>query len=176
MSYSYSPYRTLTIPATITDNKTGTTYEVIPDADAEDPRGWLMPEEGALWILQSNYSTEEEYPPQNPVLEAMFEYLMRGYNYDDALKLALRHTRIFHPGRRYVGSVEYVRFDKSIWYKIAVVTDADVLEPSGLVSDWKAWARGDVWCVIPSDDDVPLSGIYADDEEDAFKQYLNLTR
>ena len=176
--YDYAPSHTVTYSATMTDKTTGHEYMIQQDTCADDPRNWLDSDDAALWIMDSNNLRRED-APDNLLTLTVREYIDRGHNLHNAVILAARWLNIFYPELFYTVRAGRKNLDRSTWYEYVVAVKgrgADESYLDGIVTEFEQWALGNVWVVVPvGTDEESMGGIYADDEEDAFEEYLAYT-
>lgn len=169
------------VPDRFKDEETGMGYDVRHDDDEPDPRdAWMVPADAtgltsAVHIFGSDHYNQsvDRSVPAHPAIRAFMYFWGRHDGDQDAIGTALhltrRYLRIWHPGLRTKIVAGHFDVDQSTWYDIVAASDPDTWgEPQGLIDQFLAWARGDVWGVIP-DEGESLWGIYADSPENALR-------
>lgn len=169
------------VPDRFKDEETGMGYDVRHDDDEPDPRdAWMVPADAtglssAVHIFGSDHYNQsvDRSVPAHPAIRAFMYFWGRHDGDQDAIGTALhltrRYLRIWHPGLRTKVVAGHFDVDQSTWYDIVAASDPDTWgEPQGLIDQFLAWARGDIWGVIP-DEGESLWGIYADSPENALR-------
>lgn len=174
MSLIHTPAHTTSHPDHFQEKLTGKGYDVVQDTDAEDPRGCIENEHAALWAYSQpslGSSVAGDMPEGNVAITAFAHY----FEYFDEVKsldITRRYLAVFHPEKQITVETHTIRgYSQSDWLDLVVATADGYGTPASHAEEFRMWAYGDVWTVIPDEGDA-VSGIYADDAEEALKFYL----
>lgn len=174
MTLIHSPARTTFHPDRFTDDETGIEYSVFADVDAEDPRTNMPSEHAALWVFReppTSRSVASKKPEGNLAIDAFAHYWAR-FDADKALRLTLRFLALYHPNSELRVSVSNIRGDsQGDWLNVVCAVTPGYGTPWGLMNEFRMWAFGDVWTVIP-DGGSGISGIYAESQEAAVEHFI----
>ena len=179
----------------VTDSDTlNTRYVVWQDEGPESPAEW---DDGSeVMVYRTAYNGRVDAPADE--LAIVFQRVLDQHN-DDTLALLVtqRYARIilgWSPARanESIDTKTAHGYSQSAWWDILIVR-YDHGYALALGDVWEQWARGDVWCVmletstvcdkgdthweatdIDGSDSHVISGIYADNAEDAVAEYLGM--
>lgn len=178
MSMTHTPAHSTSHPDRFEDETTGLGYNVYQDTYAEDPRSWIGDDEKvAVYVFNGPRGDKDAEVPGNVAAQAFARFYEL---WDEAKSLAVtrRWLAIFRE-ERYDLAVSTIRgYSQSDWAEVfaASVIDHEDGTPGygtaqGHIDQYSSWRWGDVWTVSPDEGDS-LSGIYADDAEEALRLYL----
>lgn len=170
MALTHTPSYTYTHPDYFLDEETDVGYTVYQDTYAEDPRGNVPDEHACVYVFRGPNGYRDDVP-ENIAAQAFnryFEY----FEADKSLALTKRWLAAFHPELKLDVLVTSANgYSQGEWRDVFAAVAEGYGTAESHVEEFRQWANGDVWIVDPDDDDA-LGGIYADDAEDAVKQYL----
>lgn len=173
MNLTHIPARTETHPDRFEDEDTGVGYAVIQDTDAEDPRNCIENEHAALWAYEQprfGSSVAGDMPTGNVAITA-FAHYYEYVNDTKALELTRRYLAVFHPEKKITVETHNIKgYSQSDWLDLIVATTEGYGTPESHANEFRMWAYGDVWTVIP-DKGEAMSGIYADGAEEALTYF-----
>ena len=166
-------------PAIVTEEETGRRFRVQQDNYAECPRGsWWSNEEVALWSYEVPRLLGSVLGERTDSMEAM-DVFEEVYDRTGDAEFAVKLVRRFLPiltgedGWK-VGLYEFRGYSQGDWGDWVIITSPEQ-EPERVGDNVAMWARGDVWQVteLGTDDEVgTIGGIYADNEQDAVREYM----
>lgn len=170
MSMTHTPAHSTSHPDRFEDETTGLGYDVFQDTDAEDPRKNIPDEHACVYVYRGPNGDRDEVP-ENLAAQAFnryFEY----FEADKSLALTKRWLAAYHPELKLDVIVTSANgYSQGDWRDVFAAVAEGYGTAESHVEEFRQWANGDVWVVDPDNDDA-LGGIYADDAEDAVKQYL----
>lgn len=173
MSLTHTPAYTSSHPDRFEDENTGWGYSVLQDIDAEDPRSWIEPEHAALWAYNQPrlaHSVAADKPSGNVAINVFARYVDE-HDEQTALELTRRYLAAFHPEEKIRIAIETITgYSQGDWLGMVAAVAEGYGTPESHIDTFRQWAFGDVWIVIP-DGKPGLSGIYAEDAEEAVKYY-----
>ncbi|MDO4254372.1 MAG: hypothetical protein Q4C81_04380 [Kocuria sp.] len=169
MPLKHIPAHTTSHPDRFEDEETGWGYSVQQDLDAEDPRTWTDDEHASVHTYRGPRG-HADVVPENLAAQA-FDRYWQDHDAEQALALTERYLAAFHPEERISVAVRTVRgSSQDEWRDVfAAVADGHGT-PDGHIDQFRMWAFGDVWTVVP-DKGSGISGIYADSPEAALEQF-----
>jgi len=170
--FTHTPAHSHCVPDTFEIDGVEVIYEVRQDLDAEDPRTWIEDAHAAVYTYSGPHGHRDEIP-DNPVAEA-FAHFYKIFDDQKALAATKRWLALFHPEIEKAVDLEIATvrgYSQSDWRDVFAVVSEGYGTAADHIDEFRMWAFGDVWTVeaIPGDS---LSGIYADDAEEAFEQFL----
>lgn len=168
----HTPAHVTSYPDRFEDDVTGQAYSVAQDTDAEDPRDRTEDEHAALWAYREpalSHSSAAQRP-KNWIID-VFAAFYAHVGADKALRLTERWLRVFHPDQRYDLAVRTIRgYTQSDWLDVIAVVTEGYGTAESHIDEFRMWAFGDVWTVIP-DTGAGISDIYADSPEEALAYF-----
>lgn len=169
MTFTHIPAHTTYHHDRFVDEATGLGYEVSQDTCAEDPRNWTLDSEVALWAYSESRSAR---PTGNLAIDAFARYYEETGCGEKALGLTRRYLAAFHADSKILIDTATIHgYAQSDWMDVVCASTEGFGSPEGHISEYRQWAFGDVWVVVP-DKGAPMGGIYADDAEAALKFFL----
>lgn len=176
MTLKHTPAYTTDHPDSFEHEETGRTYSVIHDHDAEDPRTFIEDSKVALWayrepVLSRSVAADR---PDNWIIDA-FARFYEQFTDEASLEATRRWLRIFHPEETAitdVGTFSLRGYSQSDWLDVIVVAEKGYGSAEGHAQEFRNWAFGDIWIVVPDQDGESLAGIHAEDSEEALQHYL----
>lgn len=169
MTFTHTPSRSVFIPDHVRDDESGKTYTAIQDIDAADPRGQLQAEQVALWAYREpsrHTSVAAEKPEGNLAIEA-FARFYENLDPRAALETTQRYLAVFRPEARISVEIKTIRGDsQSDWLDVVAAVAEGYGTAESFIDEFRMWAFGEVWTVIP-DGGAGISSIYADGPEEA---------
>lgn len=173
MNLTHKPAHTSDSPDRFEDEETGWGYIVRQDIDAEDPRSWVETEHAALWVYNEpsmSHSVAAEKPEGNFVLDA-FARFYATMDEDTAFATTVRWLNVFHPDSTMALAMQTIRgYSQGDWLDVICAVEDGYGTPESHINQFRQWAFGDVWVVIP-DWTSGISGIYAADAAEALKYF-----
>lgn len=178
MSMTHTPAHSTHHPDRFEDETTGLGYDVYQDTDAEDPRSWIGDDEAvAVYVFNGPRGDKDAEVPDNVAAQA-FARFYEIYEEDIALAVTRRWLTIFREEKYDLAMGTIRGYSQSDWADVfaASIIDHEDGTPGygtaqGHIDQYASWRWGDVWTVSPDEGDS-LSGIYADNAEEALKLYL----
>lgn len=169
----HTPAHTTDYPDRFDDETAGQGYSVRHDTDAEDPRARIEPEHAALWAYREpslRRSVAADRPEGNVAIDAFARYF-ESFDETKSLELTRRYLATFHAEKKISVDIATIRgYCQSDWLDVVCATTQGYGLPASHIDEFRRWAFGDVWLVIP-DGKPGICGIYADDAEEALKHY-----
>ncbi len=173
MTLTHIPAHRTSYPDRFENETTGLGYSVLQDTDAEDPRSNIPDEHAALWAFHESRlsnSVASQKPEDNLAIDAFARYYEQ-FSAEVSLELTRRYLRVFHQDKKLSLAVETIHgYSQSDWLEVVAAVEDGYGTPEDHISEFRMWAYGDVWLVIP-DGKAGVSGIYADDAESALTFY-----
>lgn len=174
MNLTFIPAHTTSHPDRFENEEAGEGFDVVQDTAADDPRGWIQNEHAALWVYRQphigGYRAAEK-PEGNLAIDA-FARFYDVFGDEPSLMLTRRWLRIYHPESTLQLEIQTIHgSSQSDWAFVVCAVEEGYGTPEAHINQYRMWAFGDVWVVIP-DSGEPLGGIYADDSEEALQTYL----
>lgn len=171
MTFTHTPAHTTEHPDHYTNDVTGASYEVVPDTDAQDPRTFIEDEHAAVYTYHGPRGNQDATP--NNIAAKAFAFFLDNGSFDNrALEMTRRYLAAFHPEKKIAVAIQTVRgYSQGDWRDVFAAISDGYGTPESHINEFRMWAFGDVWMVIPSVGDA-CSSIYADDAEEALKYYL----
>lgn len=173
MTLQHTPAYMTHHPDTFLDPETGSGYEVFPDTDAENPLSWVPARRAGLYAYRTPVlgdSVLAERPEGNVALDA-FARFYESHDETRSLELTRRYLAAFHPEKHLSVETGTIRgYAQGDWLGVVAATVDGYGTPAGLMETVRRWAFGDVW-VVCDDLGGGLSGIYAEDQEEAIAHY-----
>lgn len=170
MNLVHTPAHTTTTPDYFQDPVTERGYTVCHDLDAEDPRTCIENEHVALWAFNEprlRNSTAATKPEGNVAIDAFARYWEASSEEEAALAMTRRYLAIFHPEDEFEIETNHITgYSQGDWLDVVAASKKGYGLPEGHIEDFRRWAFGDIWIVIP-DDGPGISNIAADDAEEA---------
>lgn len=171
-NFTHNPAGSIYTPDTFEDPRIDVVYEVTQDTDAEDPRTWISDKHAAVYTYCGPHGDRDEVP-DNQIAKA-FAHFYRDFDGATALAATKRWLKIFHPEIDEIVDLEIATvrgYSQGDWLEVfAVVTDGYGTAESH-IDQFRQWAFGNVWTVSACPGES-LSGIYADDAEEALQRFL----
>lgn len=172
-SLTHTPAHTSIHPDRFEDETTGWGYSVLQDVDAEDLRTWVDDQHAALWVYREphlSHSVAAERP-DNWIVDAFAEFYQLTGDDELALKTTKRWLWIFHPEDTSDVETRTIRgYSQSDWLDVVAVVESGYGTAAAHIDQFRMWAFGDVWTVVP-DRGAGVSGIYASDAEAALAHF-----
>lgn len=172
MSLTHTPAHTHEYPDRFVNEATGWGYSVRQDTEADDPRDDL-PNVMALWAYSEprNGSSVAGIPPEDNVAIDAFARYWDQYDADTSLALTQRYLAAFHPEKKISVAIKTIRgYSQSDWLDVVCAVEDGYGSPESHIDEFRQWAFGDVWAVIP-DGKPGISNIYADSVEEALSYF-----
>lgn len=173
MPLTHLPSHTVDYPDRFEDDKTGLGYSVVPDAGAEDPRDDIDNEHAALWAYnepRTGSSIAADKPEGNLAINAFARYY-ETCDEDPSLALTKRYLAAYHPDEKISVAIQTIRGNtQGEWLDVVCAVSEGFGTPESHINEFRMWAFGDVWIVIP-DGKPGVAGIYADDAESALEYF-----
>lgn len=173
MTLIHTPAHTIDYPDRFLDDEADLEYRVRQDTDAEDPRSGFTTEHTALWAYREpalSASAAAEMPEGNLGIEA-FARFYEHFDAQRALVATRRYLSVFHPEVKLNVAIQTIRgYSQGDWLDVVAAVSEGDGTPEALINEFRMWAFGDVWTVIP-DGKPGLSGIYADTAKEAVEHY-----
>lgn len=173
MTLTHQPAYTTNHPDRVEDDETGIGYSVLHDDTAEDPRKNFTADAVGLWAYHEPHlsrSVAAKKPAGSIALDA-FARFYDTHDAADSLELTRRYLAAFHPEERYSVVISTITgYSQGDWLDMVAAVREGHGEPATHLENFRRWAFGDVWIVIP-DGKRGVSNIYADDPEDAVAYY-----
>lgn len=165
MNFTHTPASTVYTPDTFTDED-GTEYTVIQDSDTDDPREW-----GWDVVLHVFAGDSQDDSPEDHAARAFECFREANYMHRDqddrALTMLKRWMRITGDDRAAIITT-VSGYSQSDWCDVLVLAESEDAARD-FANVWGMWFRGDVYAVGAGDE--WLSGIYAEDMEDAVRAF-----
>lgn len=149
----------------VTDTDTGKTYNVSADDYPEDPRDWFDDEE--VYVFTGSLVES----PLGFVQEVFNRLVCEQDEEDKALEILVRWRRVFHNDERYFDIRTVNGYVQSAWCRVLVIAN-DEHNADVIVQMFGQYFRRDIFMVTDEEENETVGGIYADNPEDAVKQYL----
>lgn len=176
MTLTHHPAHTVHHPDRFVDTDTGRQYSVLVDQDAHDPRSRVDDKHAGLWAYVEpsiGGNSVASVRPDNMAIDA-FARFYRDFHHETALQLTRRWLRIFHPDETYQLAISTIRgYTQGDWMDVVAAVSEGHGTPESHINQFRMWAFGDVWIVIP-DQKAGISGIYADSPGEALEQFRDL--
>lgn len=173
MMLTHTPAHTSSHPDRFEDEGTGWGYSVLQDTDAEDPRAWYQPEDVALWAYREpplSRSVAASKPTGNLAVDA-FARFHEYFDAEQALTATRRYLAVFHPEEKIDVQISTITgYSQGDWLEMVAAVREGHGSCQAHLENFRRWAFGDVWVVIP-DGRPGICGIYADDAEDALAYF-----
>jgi hypothetical protein len=170
---THTPAHTTSHPDRFENEGSGWGYSVLQDTDAEDPRTWNQVEDVALWAYREptlSRSIAASKPAGNLVIDA-FARFYEHFDAETALTATRRYLAIFHPGEKFAVRISTITgYAQGDWLEMVAAVREGHGSCEGHLENFRRWAFGDVWVVLP-DGRPGIRGIYADDAEDALAYF-----
>lgn len=172
MGFTHTPAFSITIADRVTDDSIGRSFRAAQDEFAEDPRNWIDDEHVALYVFNAPRGDRDSDVPENIAIQA-FARFYEIFDDQQSLQATKRWLAIFYPELKIDLEMRTIRgYSQSDWLDVVCASEEGYGSADDHIDEYRMWAFGDVWTVTPEEDGDPLSGIYADDVEEAVKQYL----
>ena len=171
VAFFHTPAYTITIPDTHVDPTIDRQYKVVQDLDAEDPREWIEDSHVALYVYNGPRGHKDPIP-DNRIAE-VFDHFYKIYDDEKALAATKRWLTVFYPEIAAIVEVEISNiqgYSQGDWLDVLAVVTQGYGSAASHINEFRQWVFGDVWTV--SDGTDTLSGIYADDQEQAVEFFL----
>lgn len=173
MSLTHTPAHTRDYPDRFIDAASDLGYSVVQDIDAEDPRSCIEDEHAGLWAFREpriGGSVAGDLPEGNVAIDAFARFWdVYEATAESALILTQRYLAAFHPEKKISVATQTIRgYSQSDWLDVVCAVEDGYGTPESHIYEFRQWAFGDVWRVDPDQGDG-VSGIYADDPEDALQ-------
>ena len=180
------------------DNEPNTRYIVWQDTDAEDPRDWNESAQTLIYNAPRHHGIDDtsESAAESATMRAFLRRYDETGDDTDALAFAQRFTRVWDLSER-IDTATVCGYSRSDWADVVCVTTGDT-EPADYIDVFRQYFAGDVYAVMletftecesPDDchgdteshwsptteqgiDSITLGNIYAENAEDAVRQYL----
>ncbi|HEU5223129.1 MAG TPA: hypothetical protein VFU07_05535 [Candidatus Lumbricidophila sp.] len=175
MTLLHIPAHTVHFPDMFEDEATGITFSVEQDSCPEDPRDEVEAEHACVFVFNAPRGNCDREAPDNIAAQAFQRYFAE---FDDAksFELTKRYLAAFWPDEHFDLAMKTIRgYSQGDWMDVFAAIEPGYGTAESHIDQYRMWAFGDVWTVVPDGDtDLDaLSGIYADDPEDAVKHYIN---
>jgi hypothetical protein len=165
IALTHIPTHTQSYPDRFENEETSLGYSVLQDTSAEDPRSWIPDEHAALWACsepRQGNSVAAEKPEGNIAIDA-FSRFYDTFDAERSLAATRRWLKIYRPESSLQLAMQTIRgYSQSDWLDVVCAVENGYGKPEDHISEFRMWAYGDVWIVIP-DGKPGISGIYADD-------------
>lgn len=172
MTLVHSPAHSVSIPDRFEDDETGIGFDVFQDTGADDPRTWTPDEHAAIYVYNGPRGDKDAEVPENIVVQAFARFHEVLPSDDHAFAATVRWLNIYHPEHKVDIAMQTIRgYSQSDWQDVFVAVEEGYGTAQSHINEYRMWAYGDVWVVVPDEGDA-LSGIYADDAENAVKTYI----
>lgn len=178
MSLKHTPAHNTHHPDTFIDESCGWEYSVRQDIDAEDPRTWQSLRVASVHPFNTPRNDSSTAAAadlrENPATYAFARFYEQSSDAERSLADTRRYLATFHPELTYDLAVTTIRgYSQGDWQDVF----AAVLDGYGTAADhteqYRQWLYGDVWIVTSHQRGYSISGIYADDAEEAVKHFRN---
>ena len=180
--------------AIVTDDETpNVRYVVWQDTDSDDPRDWSDTTEAQTLVYRAAYRTGNADADASSAATGTMAAFIHAYDATGdatkALRAATLYAAMFEPDYS-VETYSATGYTQGEWWELVSVVKDGYGTPKDHAETFEQWTRGDVWCVMEetlTECDNPenchgdeeshwqagdsLGGIYADDPEDAAREY-----
>lgn len=173
MTLVHTAAHSVSMPDRFEDDETGVGFDVFQDTDADDPRTWVPDEHAAIYVYNGPRGHKDSEVPDNVVVQAFARFNETLPSDDHAFAATVRWLNIFHPDRKVDLVMQTIRgYSQGDWQDVFAVVGDGYGTAESHISQFRMWAYGDVWVVNPDQGDA-VGGIYADDPDEALKQFVD---